>query len=1008
MKHLFKKEIGWFLKENNLDGFSFDGLLLFLNTLSVKTDKQFLIITKDGLLTKKIFKHLRLLKSAVLYYPEQPNSQTIPGFQTTHNLIRSHALIGLYGGSSVCVSTKSAAKAKTINNKTGLKNIAVSVNQIVDRDCFCKKVSSFGFLSVDFVYSPGEMSVRGDIVDVFPENKKHPVRLSFGFNKLEKICLFDIETQRTTKSVDSFVFFDLIGVPTNLGRSLFDFVDWFSVIKLKEKNGTYGLFFSESTNKKTLSFKTVYKKPITKKVFHSFISSHIGSSVYVYYTNKKRKKEIEKIGAVPVFGYLETVFQTTSFPGLFLPDFKKTLKQKTKETHKPLFFKEIGGILVGDLVVHILHGVGRFDGLVVRGPIGFEKEYIRLLYRDGGVLFVPLDKSSLVHRYQGVGGSQKINKLGGSGWRQSVAKTKKDIELVSETLVELYSFKRIPRGFSYDKPGDIDSAIKKSFPYKETKDQKAAIVDVFNDLKSNKPMDRLVCGDVGFGKTEVALRVIVRAAASSKQVVFLCPTTVLSDQHYITTKERLFPLGVRIALLSRFQTKAKQKKLLSSLISGSIDLVIGTHRLLSDDVVVPNIGLLIIDEEHRFGVKHKEKIRALKKGLDVLSLSATPIPRTLQQSLLGIRDISRIETPPTTRKPINTFVEYFSWSRVVEVIEEELLRGGQVYFLHNNVQSIDYQTNKLREKFPNEKIEYIHGKQNSRTLEKNLLSFFDGEISVLVCSTIIESGLDVSNANCIIINNPQNLGLSQLYQIRGRVGRGSRQANCYLLLPKNIKLSEKAFRRLKTIEKHTSLGSGYSVASQDLDIRGAGAVFGYKQSGQISRIGLEYYNKLLKEAVNKKSKKTVLHPSVNVFYFGKSLIPKFYVFSEVDRLYFYTKINKAEKKEDIKKVEEELFDRFGKTPEETKNFLNLAKIKLLYVKTVVTKILIKEKALVFELDEKKINQKIIQDVLKYKNKVVLNKIFKEVGSSLSVRLDVLSGFNWYHLILNCYSLFYVQ
>ncbi len=1006
MKHLFKRESDWLLKKNDLEGFSFDGLVLFLNAFSNNTTKQCLIIAKDNALTKKIYNRLQFLKSGVLYYPEEPNKKTVPGFQAKHNLIRSRTLIGLSRGSSVCLATKTSAKTKTINNKTGLKKLSVSVGQVIGRDHFCEKISSFGFLSVDFVYSPGEISVRGDIVDVFPENKKNPVRLSFGFNNLETMCFFDIETQRKTKTITSFVFFDLIGEPTNLGRSLFSFVNWFSIIKLKEKKGAYKLFFSGSKNKKILDFKTVYKKPITKKIFHKLVDSCVDTTIFVYYTDKKRKKKIETLGAVPVFGHLETAFQTGSFPGLFLPDFKKKIKQKKTSTHKSLFFNEIGGILVGDLIVHVLHGVGRFDGLVVRGPNGFEKEYIKLLYRDRGVLFVPLDRSSLVHKYQGVGGSQKTNRLGGSSWRQSVAKTKKDIELASETLIDLYSFKRTPRGFKYENPGELDSAIKKSFPYKETKDQKKAIVDVFNDLKNNKPMDRLICGDVGFGKTEVALRAIVRASVSSRQVVFLCPTTVLSDQHYITTKERLFPLGIRIALLSRFQTKTKQKELLFKIMSGCIDLVIGTHRLLSDDVFVPNIGLLIIDEEHRFGVKHKEKIRALKKELDVLSLSATPIPRTLQQSLLGIRDISRIETPPTTRKPINTFVEYFSWDRVVEVIEEEILRGGQVYFLHNNVQSIDYQTNKLRERFPNEKIEYIHGKQDSKTLEKNLLSFFDGKISVLVCSTIIESGLDVSNANCIIINNPQNLGLSQLYQIRGRVGRGSRQANCYLLLPENIKLNEKAFRRLKTIEKHTTLGSGYSIASQDLDIRGAGAIFGYKQSGQISRVGLEYYNKLLKEAVNKKLNKTVPGPTVDVFFFGKTLIPRFYVFSEELRLSFYTKINKAEKKEDIKKVEEELFDRFGKIPTETKNFLNLATIKLLCVNTEITKILIQEKCVVFELNEKNINQKIIQSVLSYDNKVVLNKKFKEGVSSLSVHFEVLCGFDWFRLIKSSYNLFY--
>ena len=1006
MKQIFKKESAWLLKKNSLSGFSFDGLVLFLNAFSINTTKQCLILTKDSSLTKKIYKHLRFLKSGVLYYPEQPDKKTVPGFQAKHNQIRSHALISLYRGSSVCVATKTAAKAKTINNKKRLKNIAVFVGQVINRDQFCEKISSFGFLSVDFVYSPGEISVRGDVVDVFPENKKHPVRLSFEFNKLETMCFFDIETQRKTKPISSFVFFDLVGEPTNLGRALFNFVDWFLIIKLKEKKGFYELCFPDSKNKKVISFKTVYKKPITKKIFYNIVKSFFNTSVFVYYTNKKRKKKIEKLGAVPVYGYLETAFQTTSFPGLFLPDFKKKTKQKKYLAHKRLFFNEIGGVLVGELIVHVLHGVGRFDGLVVRGPIGFEKEYIKLLYLDGGVLFVPLDKSSLVHKYQGVGGSQKINKLGGTGWRQSVVKTKKDVELASETLVELYNFKRTPRSFKYENLGEIDSAIKKSFPYKETKDQKRAIVDVFNDLKNNKPMDRLICGDVGFGKTEVALRAIVRATASSRQVVFLCPTTVLSDQHYITTKERLFPLGIRIALLSRFQTKTKQKELLSEIMRGRIDLVIGTHRLLSDDVFVPKIGLLIIDEEHRFGVKHKEKIRSLKKDLDVLSLSATPIPRTLQQSLLGIRDISRIETPPTTRKPINTFVEYFSWTRVVEVIEEEILRGGQVYFLHNNVQSIDYQTNKLREKLPNEKIEYIHGKQESKKLEKNLLSFFDGKVSVLVCSTIIESGLDVSNANCIIINNPQNLGLSQLYQIRGRVGRGSRQANCYLLLPEKTKLNEKAFRRLKTIEKHTTLGSGYSIATQDLDIRGAGAVFGYKQSGQISRVGLEYYNKLLKEAVNKKLNKTVPLPAVEVFFFGKSLIPKFYVFNEATRLSFYTRINKAKKEEDIKEVEKELFDRFGKIPIETKNFLNLAIIKLLCIKTEITKILIQEKCVVFELNEKTISQKIIQAVLLYNNDAVLNKKFKEGSSSLSVRFEVLCGFDWFHLIISCYSLFY--
>ena len=658
--------------------------------------------------------------------------------------------------------------------------------------------------------------------------------------------------------------------------------------------------------------------------------------------------------------------------------------------------------------MHILHGVGRFCGLFVRGPAGFEKEYIKIEYVGGSVLFVPINKSNLVHKYRGFGRPPKINRLGGGGWAASVSKTKKDIEVVSKSLVDLYTSRIRPRTFTYESPGDIDRAIKKSFPYRETKDQKAAILDVLNDLSKKQPMDRLICGDVGFGKTEVALRAIVRVAASTKQTVFLCPTTVLSDQHYITAKERLTPLGIRVALLSRFQNKTAQKNTLLSVLSGSVDLIIGTHRLLSEDVVVPGLSLLIIDEEHRFGVQHKEKIRSLKNGIDVLSLSATPIPRTLQQSLLDIRDISRIETPPTTRKPIKTSVEFFSWSRTAEVIEQELIRGGQVYFLHNRVQSIAYQVEKLRSLFPKEKIDCVHGQQESRTLEKNILMFFDGKISILVCSTIVESGLDVSNANCIIINNPQNLGLSQLYQIRGRVGRGSRQAHCYLFVPKKTHLSNAAYRRLKTIERHTSLGSGFSVAKQDLEIRGSGSVFGYKQSGQITRVGLEHYNELLKNAVNKKTGKKGALGVVDVFFIGKSLLPKHYVSNENDRLSFYVKINNAKKVSVLLEIKNELLDRFGRLPKETTNFVGLAHLRLLYSSSPVRVITINKKSVVFELLEKDVNKKIINNVLNYKNIVVLNTRFKESASALLVLFEVSEGFDWFALVVDCNSLFYVQ
>ena len=716
------------------------------------------------------------------------------------------------------------------------------------------------------------------------------------------------------------------------------------------------------------------------------------------------------MGADPVPGLIKTPVVVGEKNVIYLPDWKERKKKFTPTgfLYNPLIINSLQDIQVGDFVVHVLHGVGQFGGLVMRGAQPLEKEFIKIDYRDGGVLFVPINRLDLVHRYVGLGVKPKINRLGKRGWTNTVSKTKKHIEHISDSLIEIYNTRRSLRGFVYEKPSEIDTEIKRSFPHKETRDQRKAINDVLTDLQKTTPMDRLVCGDVGFGKTEVALRAIVRVAASNKQTVFLCPTTVLSDQHYITAKERLGPLGIRVSLLSRFQNKKIQNETLYEVVRGTVDLVVGTHRLLSDDVVVPSLGLLIVDEEHRFGVKHKENIRALKKGVDVLSLSATPIPRTLQQSLLGMRDISRIETPPKTRKPIKTFVEFFSWKRSVEIIEKEVLRGGQVYFLHNHIQSIAYYTNKLRGFFPEESVGCIHGQQDSKSLEKNLLDFFGGNISILVCSTIIESGLDVANANCIIINNPQNLGLSQLYQIRGRVGRGSRKASCYLFVPKKTKLSERAFRRLKTIENNTSLGSGYKIATSDLNIRGAGLVFGYKQSGQVSGVGVEHYNALLKEAVRKKLKQPEARVGLDLFFYGKSLIPRHYVSNDTVRLSFYTKTNKAETKKGLKDIKEELRDRFGELPRETNSFIRLAGVKLLYRKTIIKSILINRDSILFKISGEDVGKNTINEVLEYENSSIVNKLFKEGRFYLSVEFILAPGVDWFPFLVACKSVFCVS
>ena len=1005
---LLKKEIEHLLAGGIVSGLTDGAVTVFIDSfIRYQTGGCFLFLTADETFNKYQYRYSRFFNNNLLYYPEPPNVGSVPGFQSNNNLLRSRALIGLAsGGRGICISTESASTRQDINKKKKIKQLQVVRGNKIDRDLFVSEVLEFGYVVVDRAYAPGDLSIRGDIVDVFPENKKQPIRVSFNFSAVESLAFFDVDTQRKKVDIQSFRLYDLVGEPIESGRSLIDFVSWDTIINIKRKNEIFSLQTKEGGKTVCVACEPINENIATEKGFLGFIKRHIRERVFVFYTDKKRADFLKKLGARPLVGYINKPFRVKKTNSLFLSDLKKTRKKTSYfYEHNSLFLIDLNKISIGDLVVHVLHGLGVFVGLVTRGPSGFEKEYLKIKYSGGGLLFVPIDKLGLVHRYLGFGKKPKINTLGRGSWGASVSKTKKDIETVSQSLIDIYNSRKKPRGFSYEKTNGFMSALKRSFPYVETKDQKRTIEEVLGDLNKKQPMDRLVCGDVGFGKTEVALRAVVRVAASSRQTAFLCPTTVLSDQHYITAKERLGPLGIRVSLLSRFQSKKTQKETLINVLKRKVDLLIGTHRLLSDDVVLPSLGLLIIDEEHKFGVRHKESVRALRVGIDVLSLSATPIPRTLQQSMLGIRDISRIETPPITRKPIKTLVEFFSWERSCDIIKEELIRSGQVYFMHNNIQSIDYYTDRLRGFFPKETVESIHGQQDSRVLEKNLLSFFKGKISVLVCSTIIESGLDVSNANCIIINNPQNLGLSQLYQIRGRVGRGSRQAFCYLFIPKKTQLTQKAFRRLKTIERHTSLGSGYKIATSDLNLRGAGSVLGYKQSGQASRVGLEYYNDLLKEAINKKLYEVDKKNIVDVVFFGKALITKRYVSSEIERLSFYTRINKANKEEELKELREELLDRFGKLPAETNSFIDLAVIKLFYKKTLIRSITINKDSVVFEVGGKKTPENIINKILAYRNTFVLNKKFKEVRSGFFVVFNVVVGFSWFVLLLNSRDVF---
>jgi len=618
--------------------------------------------------------------------------------------------------------------------------------------------------------------------------------------------------------------------------------------------------------------------------------------------------------------------------------------------HRSLTLSDISSLSVGDYVVHRLFGVGVFLGLTIQNGSAGTRESIEIKYANNARVFVSIEKMDQVHRYVGSKEDPAVSSLGSKKWLSDVSKTRKSVRLVAKELIELYANKKKKRPFQYSPENDLDGALSRSFPFVETLDQKRAINEVLDDMDKETPVDRLICGDVGFGKTEVALRAIMKSVLSKKQSVFLCPTTILADQHFITCTERLGPLGIKIGLLSRFKTKKEQLKTLSLLQKKEIDVLIGTHRILSQDVVIPELGILVVDEEHRFGVSHKEKIRSMKQQVDVITLSATPIPRTLQQSLVGIRDVSLIQTPPKSRKPIETTVRYFDWGAICIYIERELSRGGQVYFLHNRVDDLSFFTHKLQDAFPRVVVENIHGQMSSKELESKILSFFNGGIDILACTTIIESGLDVTNANCIIVNDAQNFGLSQLYQIRGRVGRGQSQAHCLLLVPRK-QLEQRAHRRLKTLEQYTSLGSGYDISMKDLEIRGAGSLFGYKQSGHISSVGFEMYCDLLKSEVDLVMENSGDIRFPNIVFSEDALINESYIENPAQRLEFYNHFSRAKTTDDILKIKHELSDRFGSIPIETKNLLFISRARVLFKNTAVSKLSINEGGVVLVLDD---------------------------------------------------------
>ena len=681
-----------------------------------------------------------------------------------------------------------------------------------------------------------------------------------------------------------------------------------------------------------------------------FIKKHAGYKIIIATDYKDRVKDIlaqydifnvEYVGNISANG---TIIEDLKY--LIITDrelFNKRNKEvtSTKRTaykEKAEYIESINDIKEGEYVVHSIHGVGIYLGLTQQELDGQLKDYLTIEYAQKDRLHIPAEQINLLCRYRGAGAAKpKLSRMGGSDWEKTKSKVKKEVEKVAYDLLRLYARRQMQEGIAFDPDTSWQLEMEDAFEYTETPDQMKAINDIKADMESTNPMDRLICGDVGFGKTEVAMRGIFKAVASGKQVAVIVPTTILALQHYQTISERFKPYGINVELLCRFRTSKEQKETLKNMALGSCDVVVGTHRLLQDGIMFKDLGLLVIDEEHRFGVKHKEKLKQFRENIDIISMSATPIPRTLYMSLSGIKDMSVINTPPKNRLPIRTFVGTYNDNVIKNAIVHELDRDGQVYYLYNRVETIEEFRLKLKELVPNARIAVGHAKLSEKELEEVIVGFANHDYDVLLCTTIIENGLDIPNANTMIIHDADKFGLAQLYQLRGRVGRSERQAYCYCLYKAGKNITKEALQRLNAIKEFTTLGSGYQIAMRDVEIRGVGNILGTKQHGHMVNVGFDTYCQLLEETVNElKGEVVKTKPPAIVDINVTAFIPEDWVGSKEQKMVEYKRLADVHNETELNYIVSEWKDRFSKIPEEVDNLIKLVQIRLMATKIGVT------------------------------------------------------------------------
>ena len=927
----------------------------------------------------------------VFFLPDSGRSLEKSNYKSSLEVQRTSAIgkiLEYDQGQLVIVSYPSALSEGVMEEKKIRESVMkFTVGDEISHEEIVNSLFECGFQRVDFVGEPGQFAIRGAIVDIFSYSYNDPFRISFFGDEIETINVFDCNNQLSKENIRQAEIYPDI-VASEEGESLVQIADmlpaqtlvWLDSSDMYKHREFFPLLERfkriylelplSRQGEETIDF-SITPQPVFNKNFELLTEDirkrlESGYRVRIYGEKKSQLERLQSIlsqngGLMPEFiagknihnGFIDHENKVCCYSDHEIFDrFHRVSIRRTVEKSEQLTINELTSFAIGDYIVHIDYGVGVFGGLVrMKDDKGRMHEVVKLMYKDNDVVFVSVHALHKISRYKSKDSEPpKIHKLGSKAWQNLKASTKSKVKDIAKDLIQLYAKRKSARGFAFSADSYMQQELESSFMYEDTPDQEKAVQAVKRDMEDDCPMDRLVCGDVGFGKTEVAVRAAFKAVADSKQVAVLVPTTILALQHFKTFQSRLKDFPCNIDYVSRLRTAKEISDIQKRLKAGTLDIVIGTHKLIGKNFEFKDLGLLIIDEEQKFGVSAKEKLRQLKASVDTLTLTATPIPRTLQFSLLGARDLSIISTPPPNRIPVQTEIMLFDKDEIRKIIDYELNRGGQIFFLHNRVEELQSIHDILHRLVPDMKICVAHGQMEAKVLENKILDFMAGDYDMLLCTTIIENGLDVPNANTIIINQAQNIGLSDLHQLRGRVGRSNKRAFCYLIVPPLQSITDDARRRLKAIEAFSDLGSGFNIAMQDLDIRGAGNLLGAEQSGFITDMGFETYQKILAEAMEELGVETgVITRSATDNYVADctidtdqlALIPDTYIDVTAEKIRIYKELDSLTSDRDMDNLKKRLEDRFGKLPEELSRLFDIVRIRQLGLKLGFEKIIIK-------------------------------------------------------------------